>query len=166
MDVSERASAVPRVYAVRRALRVPTFEAAMTQIGDSSFDPHADAVVTDPDAAGVAQQTWPAGGGEDTARFASYEPSRVEVDAACPEGCLLVLTDLYYPGWRVSVDGSEAELLRVNGIFRGVELDAGSHRVAFRFAPRSFRSGSALCAAALLASAAIAAGSWKRAGGP
>jgi hypothetical protein len=166
MDVSERASAVPRVYAVRRALRVPTFEAAMTQIGDSSFDPHADAVVTDPDAAGVAQQTWPAGGGEDTARFASYEPSRVEVDAACPEGCLLVLTDLYYPGWRVRVDGSEREILRVNGIFRGVELDAGSHRVAFRFAPRSFRIGSALCAAALLAAAAIAAGSWKRAGGP
>jgi uncharacterized membrane protein YfhO len=50
-----------------------------------------------------------------------------------------------------SVDGREAPILATNAIFRGVWLEPGTHEVAFRFAPASFRAGVALFAATLVA---------------
>ena len=54
------------------------------------------------------------------------EPERiiVETDAARPG--ILVLTDTFYPGWRVTVDGASADLLRANYLFRGVYVPAGT----------------------------------------
>jgi uncharacterized membrane protein YfhO len=54
---------------------------------------------------------------------------------------MLVLTDLYYPGWRAEVNGEEAEVFRVNGLVRGVAVKAGSSSVIFSYRPASFRAG-------------------------
>jgi uncharacterized membrane protein YfhO len=51
---------------------------------------------------------------------------------------ILVLNDLYYPYWRVYVDGGERELLQANYLFRGVYVKAGEHKVVFRFEPLSW----------------------------
>ena len=56
-----------------------------------------------------------------------------EVEATRP--CLLVLTDLYYPGWEVRINDQPAELLKAYGFVRAVELPAGSSRVDFIFRP-------------------------------
>jgi hypothetical protein len=48
---------------------------------------------------------------------------------------LLLLADMNYPGWRVSVDGQEAELLVADGFHRAVALPAGEHTVRFEFVP-------------------------------
>lgn len=44
---------------------------------------------------------------------------------------LLVLSDVYYPGWRVYIDGEEQELLRVNNTFAGVKIREGKNNVQF-----------------------------------
>lgn len=54
---------------------------------------------------------------------------------------VLVLSDTYYPGWKVTVDGRPSRLLRANYALRGVYLPGGNHRVVFRFAPASLRLG-------------------------
>lgn len=53
----------------------------------------------------------------------------------------LVLLDRWYPGWRVTVDGQPAELLRANGVFRAVSIPAGQSDVEFRYAPVSLAIG-------------------------
>jgi uncharacterized membrane protein YfhO len=58
----------------------------------------------------------------------------------------LVLTDGYYPGWTVTVDGAAKKLLRANYFFRAVELPAGSHAVEFVYAPASFKLGALISA--------------------
>jgi uncharacterized membrane protein YfhO len=50
---------------------------------------------------------------------------------------VLVLHDLFYPGWEVRVDDVRRPLLRANLLFRGVEVPAGRHRVIFEFRPLS-----------------------------
>lgn len=71
---------------------------------------------------------------------------------------VLTWAETFYPGWRVWVDGELAVLHRVNGLFTGVWLEAGEHRVQAVFAPNSVRVGGFLT---LLGVALVAA--WGRA---
>ena len=50
---------------------------------------------------------------------------------------ILILHDIYYPGWEVTVDGERRPILRTNVLFRGVEVPAGRHKIAFEFRPLS-----------------------------
>lgn len=57
---------------------------------------------------------------------------------------LLVLTDLFYPGWKVKVNDEKAPVIRVNGLVRGVLVKAGRSKVVFYYMPWNFLGGVAL----------------------
>ncbi len=76
--------------------------------------------------------------------------------------CWLVVTDIYYPGWSVYVDGQKNEIRRANFAFRAVRLASGDHKVSFRYEPFSFTLGLVLFAVAvLLAAASVRLNWWK-----
>ena len=90
------------------------------------------------------------------ATVVSYAPEHVVVQATAPAPGVLVLNDAFFPGWRVTVDGRPAPLLRANYLVRGVLLPAGSHRVVFtRPVPASLVAGAALSVLALAALALL-----------
>lgn len=70
----------------------------------------------------------------------SYTPNRVIIAKNEGEGTL-VLSDTYYPGWKATIDGVEEKVLRVNNIFRAVEVPKGKHIVVFDYKPKSFTWG-------------------------
>ena len=82
---------------------------------------------------------WPSAapppGGTASARIAAYRHDEVvvSVDTAIP--AMLVLHDLFHPGWRASVDGAPAAVYRANVLFRAVFVPAGRHEVRFTFHP-------------------------------
>jgi hypothetical protein len=78
-------------------------------------------------------------------------PNRVVVKVKQGPGGFLVLADIWYPGWRCTVDGREAPLYRADYLFRAVELSEGEHTVVFTFDPLSYRYGRAISLATLLA---------------
>jgi hypothetical protein len=53
----------------------------------------------------------------------------------------LVVSELNYPGWSVSVDGEKREIETAAGVLRAVKLDAGSHEINFVFKPVSLLIG-------------------------
>jgi hypothetical protein len=61
-----------------------------------------------------------------------------------PCRAMLVLADLWYPGWRATVDGRPAKMWKAYGVVRGVVVDAGNHRVVFVYRPASVFLGGAL----------------------
>lgn len=67
----------------------------------------------------------------------------------------LVLSDAFYPGWQVTLDGSWAPILRADYAFRAVQIPAGDHQVEFRYRPWSFWGGALLSAATLAALAGL-----------
>jgi len=71
-------------------------------------------------------------------------PNRVEVDLNVTVPAILVLTEVWYPGWEARVDGEPAELLRVNYLQRGVRLAPGERRVEMVFRSRAWRIGAAV----------------------
>ncbi len=74
----------------------------------------------------------------------SNMPGKVQLKAEGPG--LVVLSDNYYPGWRVSVDGSQGELLRVANILMGVSIDSGVHWIEFSYFPKMIYTGAAVSA--------------------
>ena len=88
------------------------------------------------------------------------EDISVEVDAATPG--FVVLTDQYYPGWTATVDGSGAEILRANYVFRAVHVPAGRSTVRFSYRPRSVLLGGMISLASGIAVAASAVAGLRR----
>jgi hypothetical protein len=84
------------------------------------------------------------------AGLAEDRPERVVAEITTSRPGILLLTDVYYPGWTAAVDGKKTEVLRADGVFRAVALSAGSHRIVFQYRPVSFYAGAALSLAALL----------------
>lgn len=79
-----------------------------------------------------------------------YTPGRVTVEAELPADGFVLLTDLYYEGWKAFEDGKEQEVYRADYIFRAVQLEAGEHRIEFVFDPLSFRIGAIVSLGAFL----------------
>ncbi len=93
---------------------------------------------------------------EESCQIIVDELQRVEIDVELEQAGLVVVSDLFYPGWTAEVrsaDGRRGQLpiLRTNRIMRGVALPAGKHRIAFAYCPPLFYAGAAISAAAWLA---------------
>jgi hypothetical protein len=69
------------------------------------------------------------------AKIESSAPSRLDVVTASPTAKVLLVHDLYYPGWVAEVDGQQRPILRAGQLFRAVEVPSGKHHITFRFAP-------------------------------
>jgi hypothetical protein len=76
-------------------------------------------------------------------------PQRVEIDAALDAAGLVVLADVYYPGWELTIDGEPAPIYRVNRIMRGAAVPAGKHHLVYTYSPSSFRVGRMISVAGL-----------------
>jgi hypothetical protein len=87
----------------------------------------------------------------DSVEVVAYEPDRVviDVDTACPG--LVVLSDVYYPGWRATVDGRPTEIYPTDLALRGVVVGAGHSRVVMTYRPASFRVGLTVASFAVVA---------------
>ena len=84
-----------------------------------------------------------------TVRLIELAPHRVIMDCNAPGSCEVVLTDLNYPGWSVTVDGRPAAP-KAEEMFRVVQVPAGAHRVVWRYHPDSFYRGCWISLAALM----------------
>ena len=76
-----------------------------------------------------------------TARVAIDRPGRIAVDVDVPGSRILALTERFHDGWTAWADGRTLRTVAVEGDFLGAAIDAGVHRVEFRFMPRSFVVG-------------------------
>jgi len=68
-------------------------------------------------------------------------PQRAELEASLESPGLVILADVDYPGWELTIDGKPAPIYRVNRLMRGAAVPAGTHQLVYSYAPRSFRVG-------------------------
>src|SRR5262249_29181469 len=79
------------------------------------------------------------------------DPEHVVLRVTAPARGFGFLADEYFPGWRATVNGTPAAILRGNYAFRLVEVPEGVSSVEFRYAPASVRIGAAVSGATVLA---------------
>ncbi len=85
-----------------------------------------------------------------SAEILEYRPGEVRVAASSPTGGYLVFSETYLPGWRASVDGSPARVLRGDYALVAVRLAPGRHEVVLRYRPRSLTLGGPISVTAIL----------------
>ena len=146
--IHTRTSALPRIFITSRWRSVASAEQAWQAVLSGDFDPHREAVVELASRAEVARlpvQAADSGGVDGAAghsvRSLQDRLTSVETEVAVNQGALLVLTDVWYPGWTAWVDGLEQPIHRANCLFRGVFLEPGNHHIVFIYRPSGFVAG-------------------------
>jgi uncharacterized membrane protein YfhO len=67
----------------------------------------------------------------------------------------VVVSELYYPGWRATMDGIDTPIYRADHALRAVLVPAGRHSVEMVFDPLSFRVGAIISLVTLLTAALV-----------
>ncbi len=141
----ERLAALPRTYVARRVRVEPDPERARAAMLAGQ---RRDVVVANPVLAAASP-------GNGSATLLHHDSQQVRVSADCNRPCLVVLTDLDYPGWKATVDGQPSPIVTTNLLYRGVVIPAGQHEIVHRYHPvalvRGAQLGGALLAALLCA---------------
>jgi hypothetical protein len=92
----------------------------------------------------------------------SHSPQRVELTATLSRPGLVILADVFYPGWRLQIDGKEEPILRANRMMRGAMVGAGTHRLVYWYEPTSFWIGGRLSIVGITLLLALTAWTWRR----
>lgn len=146
--VYENMNAFERAYFVENVgCKVPT-EKIIRMVQNSEIDLRKYALTGD----SLDQTEY----GKGEVLYSDYKDDKITLDVKTDKDAFLVLTDSFYPGWDVYVDGVESEIYKVNGVQRGVIIKGnGTHRVEYLFKPFSFYCGigiSLICIAILFSS--------------
>jgi hypothetical protein len=105
----------------------------------------------------------PDGTAQETAQVTRYEPEAVTIATKATAPGLLVVSEVYDPGWRAYLDGKQVDLLPTDHVLRGVPIPAGEHTVELHYEPLSLRLGLAISGVATLGMLAVfAATGWTR----
>ena len=82
--------------------------------------------------------------------IATPRPEAVDVTCTAPAAGYAVLLDAFADGWRASVDGAAAPIVRADEVVRAVAIAAGTHTIAFRYRTPGLRAGALVALAAWL----------------
>jgi hypothetical protein len=85
-----------------------------------------------------------------TAKVVALENTSVKIESESSTDGFLVLSDLFYPGWKATVDGQPQEIVRSDYVLRGLPLKPGKHAVEFRYEPTYLLSGGCISILGLL----------------
>ncbi len=142
VDVHLHTGALPRVWLVYRTEVVGVQAEALPRVLAPDFAPEQVAVV----------ENGPLLHGEGKGRIEllRIEPNRLELHVETDAPALLVLSEVFYPGWQAVLDGRPVPIHRTNFTFRGVLIPPGSHRLVMWFRPASLLLGLAIAAAAVI----------------
>jgi hypothetical protein len=151
-------SPTPRAWLVYHVEEVPD-EETLARLDDRALDPMQVALLPPGSAPALHP---PADGQLGEVSIYARTPESITLDVRTPVDGLLVVSEIYYPGWQAYLDGEPVDILPVDYILRGVVVPAGQHRVEMVFRPLSFMAGAAISVLTLLALMGMGVSSWLR----
>ncbi|HNV68689.1 MAG TPA: hypothetical protein PKO06_03260, partial [Candidatus Ozemobacteraceae bacterium] len=133
----ENPRAFPRFYAVSSARVLPDRASVLHQLTTTDL---ARTVLLETD------RVCPSGSEEKGSSplqvsILDWQPARQSLQVTLASSAYFICGDVNFPGWQATVDGVATPVMTGNGLFRTLWLEAGSHRIEFRYAPTSLRRG-------------------------
>lgn len=138
--ILENPEALPRAWIVHSARQAGP-EEALDLLSSGEVDPRETALLAGEEPPPLEKPDDPS---EDRTRVTGYESNRIELSTATGARGMLVLSEVYYPGWKAYVDGEQVPLHRADYLLRAVPVPAGEHTVELRYEPWTLRAGTAV----------------------
>lgn len=127
----------PRAWLVHEVGTADSTAQALAAIQSPTFDPrhHAILLTRDP-LPPVAVAT-----ASETVQITHYGSNQITLHVTASAPGLLILSEVWHPGWRATIQGQAVDVLQVNGALRAVPVPTGITTIHLRFAPFSWRLG-------------------------
>lgn len=150
LKVYHRTDTFPRAWSVHELVPVATRDESNIKIG-GDFDAFRNRKAT---IFGAAPRVEPCDAAQDRVELAEHYADRLLIRANLACDGMVVLSDVYFPGWRARVDQRLVPIHEVNGAMRGVAVPKGIHTVTMRYRPKSVILGAALSLLGIVAALA------------
>ncbi len=151
----ENLNVLPRAFLVGSYAVLDREADISTRLRSVGFDPAKEVVLEEEPLLVHSPQPIVHSKKSDGLEIVKYSPNEVIIKTVVAEKPkFLFLSDTYYPGWKVFVDGRRDRIYKANFAFRAVYLAPGEHEVRFIFDPFTFKFGAAISIATLAAIAA------------
>lgn len=138
--VYENMSCLPRAYFVNHVIPCNSANTARELIFAEKSDPRTTAF-----AESLEQYSFPTLSNEEINQSSivirKYEPDELNISTSCPKSGFMVLSEMYYPGWKAFIDGKRTSIYKTNYTFRGIIIPSGKHLIKFVFEPQSLEWG-------------------------
>jgi hypothetical protein len=107
----------------------------------NSFDPKQEAIVDVMYKDKIDEKRLGTGAGA-MIKLDSYHPDHLVYSYSAPTDVIAVFSEIYYDkGWNMYVDGAKKPYFRADYVLRAAQLEAGNHKVEFKFEPVSYYAG-------------------------
>jgi hypothetical protein len=126
-------------FAPARWQTAPDPAQALSLMLKPGFDAAKEAVLCEPLPAGMPAASQPAVPVHLQYQMEQDEPDYQRFSVELNRENLVIFAEVMFPGWKVFVDGRPVPLLAADYLLRGLFMDAGKHRVEFRFEPSWWR---------------------------
>ncbi len=139
--VYKNPQAFPRAWLVHQTAVESSSEMLLRRLGTKGYEPDHVGLLSAPlemplDAAFDSAA--------EDASVEQYSAHYIRLKVRAGSRGLLVLSEMYYPGWEVRVNGHLGRIYEVDGGLRGVIVPQGESRVTFEYVPRSVIMGGLL----------------------
>ncbi|MCV0399660.1 MAG: YfhO family protein [Nitrosarchaeum sp.] len=138
--INENSNAFPRAFLVHDFVSISSGKGQDYLFNNKEFDLRNSVILETPLSAQISMKTS-APSTNDSVDIVEFNENHITIETFSENDSILVLTDVFYPGWMVSVDGNTSEILRANGLVRAVVVPSGYHTVDFNYTPNSFWLG-------------------------
>lgn len=137
--MSRNATALGNAWIVKSVQFVKNSDEEMKAI--NSFDPKQEAIV-DEQYKKLLDTTRLGADPSAFIKLEKYHPDHLEYSYSAPRDVIAVFSEIYYDkGWNMYVDGVQKPYFRADYVLRAAQLEAGNHKVEFKFEPKSYYTG-------------------------
>jgi hypothetical protein len=153
MKVYENPTCLPRAWLVQHVMAKTSLPEMYSALNDKGLNLRRVALMLGPLNSHFAElASTPAESTPDIPNpiFARTTPNRFMVDTNLSRPSLLVVSETWYPDWRVKVNGVPGEVFRVDGGLMGVYLEPGVRHLEFYLRPSYLYLALALTATAMM----------------
>lgn len=138
--INENKDAFPRAYLVHDFITVPENTAQDFLVKNTEFDLR-NSVILESMSEFKLNNLKSTTYDSDFVKILEFNENNIRVNTFSESDAILILTDVFYPGWNVLIDGEPSEILRADGLVRAVIIPEGNHIVEFNYVPNSFWFG-------------------------
>lgn len=132
--IYENKKVLPRVFTAQDYVIKNTKVDAIETLYDPRFDIRNSVILEEKPSIDLTK-------GEGRTEIVEYSQNKVVVKAVSNGNKLLVLSDVFYPGWTATVNGIPTKITKANYAFRAVPIPSGESRIEFIYRPLSFQLG-------------------------